>query len=173
MEIWKPIPGFSAYEASNLGNIRRIVPAKRGKTNSLVPYTFSPSMSKDGYPVCKLTSDMGETKTIKVHRLVLLAFVGSPPADKPEGCHNNGVRTDNRLGNLRWDNRAGNMSDMKLHGSHIPCCGSRNGRAKLTESLVNEIRSFYSGKRGQKAELARRYNVSKSTIGGIINGSNW
>ena len=58
---------------------------------------------------------IGGTKYI--HRLVLEAFVGPCP-EGMETCHNNGVRTDNRLENLRWDTSSANNDDIVKHGRH-------------------------------------------------------
>jgi hypothetical protein len=47
-------------------------------------------------------SKHGKVSDRYIHRLVLTAFCGSPaPGD--EGCHNNDIRSDNRLENLRCD----------------------------------------------------------------------
>ena len=89
MEIWKDIPGFSKYQASNLGNIRHSV---HKKVRSLV--------SQKGYQRCTIINDLGQSRPYLVHRLVYLAFVG--PID--EGMHIdhiNRIRHDNRLENLR------------------------------------------------------------------------
>src|SRR5690606_27256834 len=53
-----------------------------------------------------------------VHRLVLIAFVGAPPAGF-EGCHNDGDRLNNSLENLRWDTHSANMQDTVTHGTHL------------------------------------------------------
>lgn len=50
-----------------------------------------------------------------VHTAVLLAFVGERP-EGLEACHNNGIPSDNRLENLRWDTRSSNRRDTILHG---------------------------------------------------------
>ncbi len=50
--------------------------------------------------------------------------------------------------------------------------GSRNGRAKLTESQVEEIRRGWAAGETQVA-MARRFGVSRSAIQFILNGQNW
>ncbi len=50
--------------------------------------------------------------------------------------------------------------------------GARNGRAKLTESQVSEIREGWRNGETQ-VSMARRYGVSKSAIQWVINGKNW
>jgi hypothetical protein len=46
----------------------------------------------------------------------MAAHVGPRP-DGMQVCHNNGLRTDNRLSNLRYDTASGNMRDRILHGT--------------------------------------------------------
>lgn len=52
-----------------------------------------------------------------VHRLVLEAFVGPCPPGM-EGCHNDGHKQNNRLGNLRWDTPRENQLDTVRAGTH-------------------------------------------------------
>lgn len=50
--------------------------------------------------------------------------------------------------------------------------GSENGRAKLTESQVAEIRAGWM--RGEtQVDMARRFGVSKSAIQWVLNGRTW
>lgn len=50
--------------------------------------------------------------------------------------------------------------------------GSTNGRAKLNEADVYLIKVLVSQKIPQK-EIAKRFGVSRQTIGGIATGANW
>lgn len=74
-------------------------------------------------------------RSLYIHRLVLLAFVGPCPP----GCeclHHDGNRSNNRLPNLRWGTKKENAEDMERHGRRPR--GSRHGIAKLNESKVAE-----------------------------------
>lgn len=51
--------------------------------------------------------------------------------------------------------------------------GSFNGRAKLTQEDVNEIRRLWDNKQRTKKELANLYNVSLSNIVCILNNKSW
>lgn len=51
--------------------------------------------------------------TSSIARTVLAAFVGPSPPLKYTACHYNDNRMDNRLSNLRWDTRSGNMLDIR------------------------------------------------------------
>lgn len=167
MEIWKPIPGFSAYEASSLGRIKRTAPAKTRTT----PHILTGSPDGLGYCRVKIYNDAGKKVDAKVHRLVLLAHLGDPPPSAKHGCHNNGNPSDNRLENLRWDTPAGNLNDRKAHGTNPT--GARNGRAKLSAEQVNQIRQSFTGAHGEVAKLAREYHMSHSQMWEVCHGSSW
>jgi len=62
--------------------------------------------------------DKGKLTRYKLHRLVLLTFVGPCP-EGMEACHNDGLKTNNRLSNLRWDTHRNNIQDA-LDSGHWP-----------------------------------------------------
>lgn len=100
-EIWIDIPNTSGnYQVSNYGKVKS---KARTKSNGKGVVTISerhliPRDNGFGYLSVMLYKD-GKAKQHKVHRLVLLAFVG----DNDLQCdHINGNRQDNRLVNLRY-----------------------------------------------------------------------
>lgn len=95
------------------------------------------SIQKNGRIGCSLIDKDGREVRTEVHRIVLEAFVGRCP-NGMEACHNNGIPTDNRLENLRWDTHSSNMQDTILHGTHNR--GENSGMAKLTTDEVVSIR---------------------------------
>lgn len=111
----------------------------------------------------------GAQKGFTVHRLVLTAFVGPRP-DGMQACHNNGVPSDNRLVNLRWDTSKRNHADQVLHGTQP--IGTRNPQARLTEADVLEIRSRIKNGELLKS-IATDFGVARSTISQIKLGRNW
>lgn len=118
-ERWRDVAGWEGYyQVSDLGRVRsltRTITLQDGKSRTYKGKLLKPGTNRLGYPLVAL-SRPGKTITAKVHRLVLLAFVGD---NKPgeEACHNNGDRSDARLVNLRWDNHSGNMYDRRAHGT--------------------------------------------------------
>ena len=85
-EIWCPIPGYSAYQASNWGDIRSVdrLVGNRQLKGALLKSTLSPARpgrpAAGRYPRLKVTNDQGEPKTKEVHALQMLAFEGECPA---------------------------------------------------------------------------------------------
>ena len=49
---------------------------------------------------------------ISIHRLVALAAHGYPPADKPNACHRNDIKLDNRSENVYWGSQSDNKMDL-------------------------------------------------------------
>lgn len=164
---YAPIPGFAGYRvgsvwtawAYNGRNPRRLSSDWR---------PMKPSPDGDGYPTVGLHRDRRQTRR-KVSVLVLLAFRGPRP-EGMQGCHNNGVRADCRLSNLRWDTPRNNQLDRLLHGTAPR--GSKSGKALVTEAQVQEIRrALRAGTR--RGVLAARYGVSRSAISAIASGQTW
>ncbi len=102
-----------------------------------------------------------------IHRLLLETYVGPCP-DGMEGCHNNGVRNDNRLDNLRWDTHSSNMQDAVRHGTHAGLFnkGENHGASKITNIEVNQIRSIHNL---YQKEIAELFNISQQHVSDIIN----
>lgn len=117
VEEWRPIPGWD-YSASNLGRVRReagVVIRKDGRTHKVSQKILSPGVA-NGYKLVVLCRD-GVCTSLRVHRLVMLAFEG-PQIEGTDVRHLNGDRTDNRLSNLTYGTRSENEYDKVNHGTH-------------------------------------------------------
>ena len=120
----------------------------------------------DGY--CRIQL-MPSSKHLYIHRLVLETFLGPCPAGM-EACHNNGIRTDNRLENLRWDTRKNNHKDALTQGTHT---GLRQKKCKLTEQDVRMIVYMWHTGLFTQRELAKIYHVVVSCICQTVNKKTW
>jgi hypothetical protein len=103
-EEWRDCVGFEGYyQVSNLGNIRscdRLVFNKgSGASYKRKGQVLKPRIDAYGYLITDFWVK-GEKTTVKLHRLVLDAFIG--PENGKCCDHINGVRDDNKLENLRW-----------------------------------------------------------------------
>ena len=151
-EVWQCVPGSDGmYEVSSRGRVW----SNRSKR------LLSLSVANTGYHQVNLGGSIRH-----VHRLVLEAFVGPCPPSC-EGCHGNGIKTDNRLENLRWDTRKGNMADAREHGRTNR--GERSPSAKLTQEQVLSIRAAS----GTQREIASRFEVSREQVRDIRSGKRW
>lgn len=117
-EEWREVPGHAgAYAVSSFGRVRSVgrkVTAGE-RVRSVADKILRPWSMPTGHLAVGLGGKAADRRL--VHRLVLEAFVGPCP-DGMEGCHNDGDPTNNRLENLRWDTRSGNIHDAIKHGTH-------------------------------------------------------
>lgn len=168
MEIWRAIPHFKGYEASDLGNLRSL-DYKRSKRIVVL----KPAIGPDGYPQTMLKCEDGKYKTWKVHKWICLTFLGENKG--LEVNHRNGIKTDNRILNLEYCTRSQNIQHSFDTGLQKPKRGTLNGMAKLNELQVKEIRQYVSGFVGRyygRKALAKKYNVSEAHIKDIVNNRN-
>lgn len=136
---YKPVSGFPGYWVGDDGSVWCDIAFGPGGGPGKAKWRRRKlTRRKDGYIWVSLHRD-GRTVGVGVHRLVLTAFVGQPPAGHV-GCHNNGLRHDNRLCNLRWDTHAANIADMKRHGTMNRPQGEKSPSAKLSDMDVSAIR---------------------------------
>jgi len=156
-EQWRPIPGFPGHEASDQGRIRSI------------RFVIRPHESKTGYMIVKIRID-GSYRHLRVHRAVLLAFVGRPK-DGEVAAHNDGNKKNNALSNLRWASRSANERDKIRHGTSNR--GGRNGQAKLSERDVSIIHSRKPRCMADCRRLASQFNVRPLTIYKVATGRRW
>lgn len=166
----KPVPGFDGYEVDDQGQIWSEWSTGRYAKKTGVFHAMKQFVGATGYPtvVFRKTAP-GGGKARDVHAIVLSAFVGPRPRGM-YACHNNGIRSDNRPENLRWDTPSGNSMDRVAHGtSHR---GSKNPAAKLTEAKVIEIkRRLACGTR--VGALATEFGIGRVAVSDIKAGRTW
>lgn len=167
IEEWRVIDIAPTYLVSNKGNVKRGEAPQHWRSWKPIKQYKTP----DGYMTVNMVIDNNWTrKTFQVHPLVCSAFNGPKPSPKHQVAHNDGVRTNNASGNLRWATAKENTGDRVRHGTSP--VGVNNPRAKLTEQQVRKIRSTKIV-RGTKAALARKYGLSFTSVSRIISGDLW
>ena len=122
-EVWKTVPFFSRYEASNYGRIRV------GATRRVLSY----DEQECGYCKSHYMNDLGTTPYKGVHQLVALAWLGIPK-DGQEVNHIDGNKHNNRADNLEYVTRSENVK----HANDTGLC-------KPDHTHV-EVRTVYDGK---------------------------
>lgn len=126
---------------------------------------------KDGYRKV-IICDGGKRRHCRVNVLVLTAFSGPAPSDmkNPTAAHANGVRTDNRLTNLRWATQKSNVADKKNHGTAQ--IGEKHPQCKLTNAKVLEIRKLRAAGTPWR-EIAELLGEKLVTVHAAGSGRNW
>lgn len=166
---YRLIPGFTGYAAGRDGSIWSCLPfgpksaVRVGEWRRRRIHT-----NGAGYAHVMLVKG-GGMRAALVHRLILESFVGPCP-DGHQTRHLNGIRSDNRIGNLAWGTRQQNQgADKRGHGTIQS--GERNGQAKLTAQQVariRELRPYHTLKK-----LAWMFGVSRSQIKRIVYQKSW
>ena len=168
-ERWRQVLGFEGlYEVSDMGRVRslaRRVKNAAGSESLLKERIMKASPLSKGHMHLALRKG-GKSHWRLVHVLVLEAFV-SPRPDGLHACHCNGISSDNRLVNLRWDTPKANMRDAMIHGTGNQ--GFRNPRARLTREQIVAVREA----KGSTAEVAAAYGVCRETVRRIKKGLRW
>ena len=157
------------YDIAENGEVRRITPAKtRGET----PYVVHGSDDGRGYRRVKLMLPDGSKKKLMVASLVCEAFHGPKPDPAMHCAHWDGNSQNNNFQNLRWATPKENVGDDRIRHGRTPR-GSKNGRCRVTERQVIEMRKKYNGNHGEVASIAREYGLSRSATFSILKGINW
>ena len=137
---------------------------------------------KDGYGMLSVKG-----KRFLSHRYALMLHLNRPIEQNIEVrhmCHNpscfnpehliEGTHRDNMNDMVVADRQArGERLSMRLRGlAHEGGRGEGNGRAKLTNMQVLEIRQLSTTDMSQR-DIANKYGVSKTAIMGILTGKTW
>lgn len=173
MEVWLPVDDYEGlYEVSSEGRVRslcRVVSAYSAKAGKVVPLArkgqiLSQNSAGSGYMTACLSKD-GISKTVRVAALVCSAFHGKRPSGMFV-CHNDGNKTNNRKGNLRWDSPKNNTRDRIAHKTDLR--GEQVLTAKFSPIQVAAIKG------GMRfCEASSQFGISKSQYYRIVRGEAW
>lgn len=153
---WKDIPGYEGlYQANRKGEILSL--HENNFKKKLIP-----SKHTTGYLVVSLSKN-GVRKKHKIHRLILLTFVGVCPNGK-EVNHKNGIRTDNRLKNLEYVTRLENIRHQFHVLGNYPLDRTWT---KIADSIILEIRRLYADGLSQNS-IAKKFGLGRTTVAKIV-----
>lgn len=104
-EVWRDIPGWEGlYAVSAMGRVKSHARMSGGKERG--PYKLRGRLMTQTFyasKACNVMLSYGDKRlTTGVGRLVLLAFVGEAPHDRPMAIHKDGNCGNNKLRNLFW-----------------------------------------------------------------------
>jgi len=174
-ELWISVPysGYP-YEVSNLGRIRRLSVASEAvrkihPNRNYSPRIVNPTVNK-GYHYVTLSARGMRPRRDSVHAIVLTAFCG-PRQPGMYGCHGDGNKANNQIGNLRWDTPKSNQVDRVIHGHDQN--GENNGSSKLTSSQVVEILKLRASTGMAYRRIAERFSCTTGLVHLICTGKIW
>lgn len=124
-----------------------------------------------GYYVVSLVNTSKKLKIqAHIHQLVATAFLGDPPSIDHTVNHKDGVKTNNNIDNLEYITFHENSTHASQMGLYK--VGSENGKAKLTEDQVIDIKLMLRLGIGNKV-ISDGFGVTPETIGDIKKGRSW
>ena len=142
----------------------RVFSCKTGKEISQRP-------NKDGYATFT-AGKKGKRTRIRTHRIVAQLFVDNPN-NYDEIDHLDCNRMNPAASNLEWVTHQENIRRAYARGNHEGrITGEKNPKARLTESLVRQMRAEYSGGACIK-DIADRYGYAWSTVGNAVKAKTW
>lgn len=172
-EVWKDIPGFDSYQASDHGRIRSKARTTIGRSRSGNSFTrhidgspIKPRLSNAGYFRCMI-----DRKTVSVHRIIATTFIENP-SELPCVNHIDGDKSNNTAENLEWCTHQSNTEHAYATSLLVVKSCQESHLAKLTDSQVREIRSHLADRVPQRT-IAAMYNMSQRAIAAISTGRSW
>ena len=157
-EIWKDIPGYSGYQASNQGRLRSLS-YKRAEGGSIK--VLKPSTGGQKYMKTMLKRDHdGKIHSVAVHTMVMITFKGL----RPEGLeidHIDGDTLNNVPSNLEYVTHAVNVQRAFDIGLAVGQRGESNGMSKYTENYIQDVRDKVEARKADKGKFWGRKEFAK------------
>lgn len=145
MQVWIRITSYPNYAVSSKGEVKNI---NTGRV--LRPLTLT-----KGYLGVRLYHE-GKGKTLKIHRLVALAFLSNPD-DLPQVNHKDGDKSNNAVHNLEWCSNEYNMR-------HAADNGLLNKESQFKQKYdASEFRKC-KGDGMTISAIARKFGCKRDTV---------
>lgn len=170
MVVWKAIPGFDGYEASSIGEVRsidRVINGGRWGIENRKGRVIKSSLDTYGYPQVSLS--VGKRLiSKKVHRLVMLAFVGD---SELMVNHKDSNRANNRLDNLEYVTAEENVRH-SIDKGLSKRIGEGNPNSKFKEADVLRMKELKKSGSTYR-EIGTMYGIDYRNAHRIISGKQW
>jgi len=145
--MWKPIIDYENYEVNALGEVQRDGNILKAQLNG------------SGYLTLNLCRD-NKKKQFSIHRLIALYFI-SNPNNHPCVDHINGIKTDNRIENLRWVTQQQNKCNTKSKGYSV------NKYGKYEARIGHDGKKIHLGTYNTEEEARQAYLTKKEELHGL------
>ena len=148
MEIWKDIPNYIGYQASNTGKIRNKNYNNQGFTKELKPI-----IQKTGYYMVNLSG-----KVLLLHRVIADTFIPNPN-NYPQVNHINGIKTDNSVDNLEWCTCSYNLKE--AYKNKLKVATSNHLKKKINQYNLG---GFFMKQWESTKEIERKLGICHTAI---------
>lgn len=171
------IPGYQNYQITDDGRVwrkpRTVHYAKTNKrrvsTRSYKGKWLNQTPDKSGYLKVHLSNDAG-SKTLYVHRLVLLAFVGPSSL---EVNHKNGKKDQNELSNLEYVTHQENTLHAFRTNLSSGKKGSKHSQSKLSDVSAAHAYLLFNKYGWSGSRISKALDVAPTTIYALTGGRTW
>ena len=169
-EEWRSVVGYEGYyEVSNSGGVRSV--GRKHWNGHAWWYRngimLKPQMNDKGYYIVSLSRNSIVCPT-RVHRLVAKVFIENK-CDKPFINHKDGNKVNNHLDNLEWCTPLENVRHAIKNKFHDPALSG----SKFSRDEVKKIRVEYKYSKTSHRKMAKKYNVTPTTIYNLLNFKTW
>jgi hypothetical protein len=166
---YRQVIGWPGYRIGDNGEVQSLWKRSIGRwVLGNLWHSLKGGTDRDGYAKVILCRQ-GQRRHARVASLVLEAFVGPAPRGMAV-AHNNGIRNDNRLCNLRWATQKDNCADKIGHGTAQR--GECHPMCSLTEEIVISLRHRRAN--GERPiDLIREYGIGRSAGYLAMSGITW
>jgi hypothetical protein len=147
--------------------LKRYIITENGNVISLISGKKLKPHYVGGYLRISLVTNTGR-KAFLVHRLVASVYLPQSVL-LDEVNHINGIKDDNRLGNLEWSNRRKNTDHALINNLYKS--GEKLPQSKLTRFDVETINNLLKSK--TQKEVSAIMGVSRSTINRVALKKSW
>ena len=106
-----------------------------------------------------------------IDRLVAMCFIDNKE-NKPFVNHIDGNKFNNNKENLEWVTHIENVKHA-MENNLMNNKGESNPSSKLKKEDVSYIKKLYETKEYSHRELAKKFKISKTQIGRVINNKSW